>query len=338
MFPPKPGGLALQSKILADFLTEEGLPVVSINVHVERGTKTLFDKVYRAVVQPLRLFYLLVKHSTKVRRIHVAVCSYWGFMPLVASLPVAKARRVQLSITYHGGKAAPFMKKHHHWAAPLLKRVDAVVVPSFYLRDIFLEYGIETMVLPVIGIFSRENSVNRKKLAPILVSTRHLEPLYDVATVLRAFRSVQDVFPAAQLIIAGNGSQKQQLEEFVSRNKLNVAFRGEVPFEEIPELLSEADIFVNPATADNMPMSVLEAMYYGLLVITTPVGELPYLLTHGEQGLFYLPKDTDSLSNTILYALAHRKRSLTCARNARRIAERCTWDHLREGYLSLFHQ
>jgi glycosyltransferase involved in cell wall biosynthesis len=258
-------------------------------------------------------------------------------MPFVIALPIAKATNTQISVTYHGGNAAKFLKSHFRWIVPLLKRVDFIIVPSYFLDSIFQEYGIQCEVVPVIGKFEHFHNNPRNKIAPILVSNRYLEPLYDVETVIRAFQIVQEAIPSAHLIIAGNGSQSRALVDYCSQNKLNVDFRGEVTFEDMPDVLDEADIYLNPAKADNMPMSVLEAFYSGLLVISTPVGELPHLISHGNLGYFYITGDEESLAKTILYAIRHQAQSVKCAQNAFSLAGNYTWPQLRNKYLKLFN-
>ena len=60
-------------------------------------------------------------------------------------------------------------------------------------------------------------------------------------------------------------------------------------------LLAESDVFVLPSYAEGVPMSLLEAMAAGLPCITTPVGGIPDVLTHGAEGLMVVPAMRHSL-------------------------------------------
>lgn len=335
-FPPRIGGMALQSKILADRLTDEGFEVIRLNVHIELSADGFLAKTIKAIVQPLALLWGLARSLSKVRHVHVAVCSFWGFMPLVLVMPICRLVTRSVSVTYHGGNAAEFLQKHHSLAAPLLQGAHFVIVPSHFLEKIFRQHGIACRVVPVIGDFEHFRARTRRRIAPVLVCNRHLEPLYDVATVLKAFRKVKTAYPSARLIIAGTGSEREKLAEYSLRHDLQVEFRGAIPFTEMNAVMTESDIFINPSTVDNMPMSVLEALYCGLLVITTPVGELPTIIRHGEEGLFYIPGDDDSLATTITFALLNQERSVRCCINARSVARMYTWSRLRGNYLALF--
>ena len=50
-------------------------------------------------------------------------------------------------------------------------------------------------------------------------------------------------------------------------------------------LYRSADVMLNPSLADNMPISVLEALASGVPVVTTNVGGVPYLVEHEKDGL-----------------------------------------------------
>ena len=52
-----------------------------------------------------------------------------------------------------------------------------------------------------------------------------------------------------------------------------------------------------------MPMSVLEAMGYGLPVVSTTVGGIPQLVEHGKTGFLVEPGDTKGFAEAIVTLL-----------------------------------
>lgn len=86
--------------------------------------------------------------------------------------------------------------------------------------------------------------------------------------------------------LAGNGDTDYIKSKVVA---LGLGERVSVPgwmhSESTVAALASADILVLPSFAENMPMSVIEAMAFGLAVIATPVGSVPDIIRHGETGL-----------------------------------------------------
>jgi len=66
--------------------------------------------------------------------------------------------------------------------------------------------------------------------------------------------------------------------------------------DEVNRLLAGSDILVLPSHDENLPLSVIEGMAYGLAVVTTPVGAVPDIIIDGDTGLLTPPGDPTSLA------------------------------------------
>ncbi len=75
-----------------------------------------------------------------------------------------------------------------------------------------------------------------------------------------------------------------------------VSFPGWIGRQESSDLLAGSDILVLPSHAENLPMSVIEALAHGVAVVTTPVGAVPDLLTDGQTALLVPPGDAAALA------------------------------------------
>lgn len=89
-----------------------------------------------------------------------------------------------------------------------------------------------------------------------------------------------------ELIIAGVGKAMDDAKAYVQEHRLNVRFTGFVRDLEKTEVFVQSDIFIFPSYYEGMPTSILEAMSFGLPVVTTRVGGLPDFFEDGVMGKF----------------------------------------------------
>ncbi|NEO94826.1 MAG: glycosyltransferase family 4 protein, partial [Moorea sp. SIO3G5] len=82
-------------------------------------------------------------------------------------------------------------------------------------------------------------------------------------------------------------------------------------------LLAKADIFILPSYNEGLPMAMLEAMGWGLPVITTPVGGIPELVVHGDNGLLVKPGEIPELSMAMQTLINDQALRLSLGRKAR---------------------
>lgn len=124
-----------------------------------------------------------------------------------------------------------------------------------------------------------------------------------------------------RLHIYGDGDRRAALEEQSRHLGVDVIFHGRV--NDVRDRLErDVDIFVLPSRAENLPISILEAMAAALPVIATRVGGIPELVVDGATGLLVEPDDVAALTGAI-EALARNpsRREELARRGAERIEE-----------------
>ncbi len=100
--------------------------------------------------------------------------------------------------------------------------------------------------------------------------------------------------------IAGNGEVEKcraQVSELGLVDRITIS--GWLDAVGVEDLLSRTDIFVLPSTAENLPMSILEAFSFGIAVIATPVGAVPEVIEHGRNGLIVPVGNVGALANAL---------------------------------------
>lgn len=138
---------------------------------------------------------------------------------------------------------------------------------------------------------------------------------YDIPVI---WESVVRQVPSARLVMAGDGDVEQIKREFAARNvNSNVSFPGWVRGKKKEHLLKESAVFLFPSYNEGMPMSVLEAMSYGMGIVTTAVGGIPKLIQNDENGYVRQPGDTETMSADVVRLLTESDRCTACGSRAR---------------------
>ncbi|BAU42322.1 glycosyltransferase family 4 protein [Leptolyngbya sp. O-77] len=103
-----------------------------------------------------------------------------------------------------------------------------------------------------------------------------------------------------RLVMAGDG-ETEKLRELVLELGLDhiVIVRDWVSPQEREALSREASVFILPSYNEGLPMALLEAMSWGLAIITTPVGGIPGLIKHKENGILVEPGDIYQIADAI---------------------------------------
>lgn len=121
---------------------------------------------------------------------------------------------------------------------------------------------------------------------------------YDIPVM---FERIKQSCPQAHLVMAGDGQMAQLKEAFRKRTLLEeVEFPGWVRGETKEKLLQESAVFLFPTYNEGMPMAVLEAMGYGMGIVTTQVGGIPKLISHKESGYLEKPGDTETMAQDVI--------------------------------------
>ena len=345
--PPPSGGMANQTLQLAKLLREDGATVDLIQVN--RPYRPHWIGRLKGIRAAFRLFpYLLHlwRSANEVQLFHIMANSGWSWHLFAApAIWLASIRGKPVIINYRGGEADSFFNRAFSWIKPSLSRADAIIVPSGFLEAVFAKRSFSTTIVPNIidlSHFKPATSFEASLKAdfPHIIVTRNLEPIYDNATAVRAFSIVRCTFPAAKLILAGTGPERQVLEKLATGLGIvdAVTFTGRVDNEGMAALYHSADIMINPSLVDNMPISVLEALASGVPVVSTDVGGVPYLVEHEKTALLVPVKDPEAMADAILVLLNDPAKAKQMRKAGIESVQQYTWPYVRDRLLGVYEQ
>ena len=323
-YKPGVGGISGQVELLQKHLREEG--------HVADIFSTKGSFLYR-----LGLLRRLRKVSRDYEVLHIHCCSGLGFLPAVVGVTIGLKLGKRVVLTYHGGGGEQFFAKHTSLVRHYLLRTDANIVLSGFLGKVFEQHQLPYTIIPNIINLDASHYRERTEIKPHFICTRAHETLYNIPCILRAFQKTLTELPESKLTLVGDGSQHESLMAMADEMGLkNVTFTCRVDNSEIYRYLDKADILLSAPTIDNMPVSLLEAMNAGLLVISSNVGGVPYMIEDGKTGYLFPSDDADALADLMVKAVQQPSECMEITHNAHDAVRDYRWDNIRQQLYKVY--
>lgn len=193
-----------------------------------------------------------------------------------------------------------------------LKKADVIFATSQYLASAAQNYTKKSIIVTPFGVklnkFNKTGTGNdyEKSKKPIIIGTvKSLEPVYGIDILIKAFKIVKERNHEInlKLLIAGDGSERQNLEKLVSDMSIegHVEFIGYVKPSNVVNCYNRIDIFANLSRRESFGVSVVEAMACGLPVIASSVGGLKEILADGDSGILIEPDNVFQTAEAIEY-------------------------------------
>lgn len=196
------------------------------------------------------------------------------------------------------------------------KYVEYFIVPSKFMRNKFIEFGFPGEKLVYIPNFvtSQCGQIECGNGSYLL----YFGKLLRTKGLLTLFKAVSEI-PDANLLVAGPGDMKDELEKYVKENKIgNIKFLGHLEKEELHKVLKQASFVIIPSECyENAPLAVLEAFAYGKPVIGANIGGIPEMVIDGETGMLFEPGNFNDLKEKIGFCISHRKMISEMGKKAR---------------------
>lgn len=254
------------------------------------------------IVSLIKLFFLLfIKRSIKIIHIHSA--SYRSFQHSVLFMKIAKIYNRKVVMHIHGGSFAKYYETNPKWIKSMLEKCDIVVALTSYWTKFFKE---EVGCKNVVQI---NNIIEAPKIEKTIKDNtcKHLlflgnicrdKGIYDLINVIKDHKSE---FEGKMILHIGGGGETQTLNRMIEENSLQniVKYEGWVNGDKKVLLFNKCDIYILPSYFEGLPISILEALSYGLYIISTTVGGIPEIVKSLEAGILFTPGNKDALYESL---------------------------------------
>jgi len=231
---------------------------------------------------------------------------------------------------------------------------DGVVAASHYAAKLLVsEFSVSRDKITVI-----QNGVDLKAFQPrviepqflkqngfegrrLLVTVTRLVPRKGVDKVLQALPAIARKFPDLLYVIAGDGPQRQQLQEMAQTLEIAplVRFVGAVPHSQTGDFYNAADLVLlvnreEDGEADGLPLVFLEANACGKPVIGGKAGGTPEIVRDGENGLLVDGRDVGEIEQAVCALMGDDARRTSMGERALQIARSNGWDRRANDFLA----
>lgn len=174
-----------------------------------------------------------------------------------------------------------------------------------------------------------------------IANIARMSPEKDQESLFMAMKIVLHDHPHARLLMVGTGPLENKLKRLAIELDMegNIEFVGEV--EKISDILAKIDIVVLTSLTEGLPISILEALSFGIPVVATSVGDIPEIISDRTTGCLVPPKDPEGLANAINFMLSNYDAAMEMGQNGKKLVRekfsaKQMANETEKVYLSLF--
>jgi len=307
----------------------------------KRGVGTL--RQLASVLQGLRRLWILLRSE------HFDVIETFTVHSNIPGMIISWLAGVPMRLASHHGKVENVPQWLESLHLQIIQRFASVIVAvSSEVQGYLVSTGIDPKRIVLIPNGIRLPTLDRQKEADlrlklalrkdqiVLISIGRL--VYQKAHIflVRAMQAIRAEWPEVVLYIAGEGPLRSDLEQQIGDLKLSQQVYLLGNRNDVPTLLSIADIFVLSSRWEGLSMAMLEAMGAGLPVVATEVEGMGEVIQQNIQGLLVPPEDADALAGALLELIKHPALRNKMGLEARqRIEKSYTTELMCEKYLKV---
>jgi glycosyltransferase involved in cell wall biosynthesis len=220
--------------------------------------------------------------------------------------------KIKIIYHIHGGCFKLFYKKYNkqNVIKRTINKVDVLIVLSDNWKQFFSSVIDEKKIYIVNNIINKPDFVKNYSPNHSIIQFLFLgriEKNKGIFDLLEVIKDNKNFLNNKFLLYVGGDGETNKLIEFVEKNNLQnlVKFEGWVSGEKKKELLSVCDVYILPSYNEGLPIAILEAMSYGMPIISTTVGGIPEVVSNNENGFLITPGDKQQMYEYIAYFIEH---------------------------------
>lgn len=295
----------------------------------------------RKLMRLLDMLMSVFKHQKKVDVVLIDTYSTQNFYYALLVSQLCRLLKLSYIPILHGGNLPNRLKSHPRLSRWIFNHSTINVAPSSYLKEQFEAHGFRNIkYIPNTIDIVNYPFKTRDYVAPRLLWVRSFVQLYHPKMAVAVLKSLDTLGFKATLCMVGpdaDGSMKE-VKQLAEELNVHVIFTGKLLKQEWISLSEDYNFFINTTNVDNTPVSVIEAMALGLPIVSTNVGGMPFLITHGETGLLVEKGNVDAMVAAIVWLFKQTQEREQLIFKARELAETFDWQRVKMQWNEILHR
>lgn len=319
-------------------MLETLVPLLGEIVKVESGSHYR-NKVLR-LLDMLRLFFKIgLKNECRWVLIDVYSTSAFIYAQIIGTLAAFFKKKYILIL--HGGGLPQRFNANPNSINSLFHKAAHIIAPSAYLQNFFQECGFEVDLIPNVVELEKYPFRLREAIRPKALALRGFKPAYNVEMTLHAINICKEDGLMVDLLLIGNKDEPdyEKATQLVEKWHLEkqVTIMPKMPKEKWIQISEQYDIMISNPIVDNTPVSILEGMALGMVVITTNVGGIPDLVANEKEVMYVNSGDSSQLAQTLINIVYDQSLATSLSKNGRKKVESFDWANVKPQWQKLLY-
>lgn len=241
---------------------------------------------------------------------HIHMASYGSTFRKIKYIKFLKRNNKKVIVHVHGAAYMEFYRalndKRKKMITDTINEADLVIALSETWKCFFEnEIKFKNVVVLNNAVDTKEFkniNINRNQKVNKLLFLGRLGKRKGTYDLIYAIKALKDMGVLVKCIFAGDGEiekAKMLAEELGVLNQLE--FTGWIDTKKKMKLLKSIEVIVLPSYNEGLPMTILEGMASGKIIISTTVGAIPEVIIEEENGFLIEPGDITKLAEVIKY-------------------------------------
>jgi len=369
-FYPHTGGTEKYVRDLSVELAEKGheVTIISNNIPKKKKAKAeeMMGKVKIIRLPAFNFFYLPISRAFKSKMVENMdiVHTHGPAFSFTRSIP--KKFKVPHVLTYHCDTL-------------MFDKLKGITVPKFFqkafafIMDIFIRRVIPNadMIISTTEAYASSSHVLKDfphKIVPIGIHYEKIDEMIKkvglspekkknnqiiflgrlaqnkgVDYLVKAMPAVLEKLPNTQLLICGEGEEKEHLEKLIKKFGIgkSVTFYGTLTFEKLVELYYTSTVFAMPSISRLEAFGIvqLEAMACSTAVLCSDIPGPNAVMDRGKSGLIFESRNAKALSGALIKMMSDPEKAKEMGRYGRKLVEtKYNWDTIANQVLSIYEE